>query len=53
MALETFLHIGRSQLLDFDQNSVFQVSRILIVKAADFDFFYLNGHTVSGLSLDF
>ena len=37
----------------FDQNSVLKVSRILIVKAADFDFFYLNGHTVSGFDLDF
>ena len=42
MASETFLHIGRSQLHDFDQNSVLKMSRILIGKAADFDFFYLH-----------
>ena len=53
MASETFFHIGRSQLHEFDQNSGLKVSRIRIGKAADFDFFYLNGHTVSGLSLDF
>ena len=49
MASETFLHIGRSQLHDFDKNSVLKVSRIWIFKILSSYEFKLN---VSILFLD-